>query len=89
VTSIPKYRDPLAQIIPLSITSLIRTPHGEVDFFSRESLDPQTSRKIARRLRAFERLLEGHCLEVTGVQLRDDLGTPSLLVLRSDWRETR
>jgi hypothetical protein len=75
---------PLAQIVPLEVRSTKEIVAGV-----RDSLDPQTSRKIARRLRAVERILDENRLSIDAVQLRDADGGRHALALRSDWRETR
>ncbi len=77
-------RVPLAQIVPLEVRSTKEIVAGV-----RDSLDPQTSRKIARRLRAVERILDENRLSIDAVQLRDADGGRHALALRSDWRETR
>ena len=75
---------PLAQIVPLEVRSTREIVAGV-----REQLDPKASRKIARRLRAVERLLGETGFTIDAVQLRDAEGGKHALALRFDWRETR
>jgi hypothetical protein len=77
-------RVPLAQIVPLEVRST-----KEIVARVRDNLDPQTSRKLARRLRAVERLLAENRLSIDAVQLRDAEGGRHALALRSDWRNVR
>ncbi len=75
---------PLAQIVPLEVRSTKEIVAGV-----RAQLDPQTSRRIARRLRAVETLLGGSGFSIDAVQLLDSEGGRHALALRSDWRKTR
>ena len=70
---------PLAQIVPLEVRSTKEIVAGV-----RDSLDPQTSRKIARRLRAVERILDENRLSIDAVQLRDADGGRHALALEGD-----
>lgn len=77
-------RAPLVRIVPLEALATKELVADACD-----PLDPPTCRKLARRLRALERLLLDHGLGIDVVQLRDAKGRAHVLALRSDWRDAR
>jgi hypothetical protein len=78
-------RTPLVQVLPLEAIWPVELLYR----LQEQQPDARTRRKIARRLRAVERLLGGNGFSIDAVQLHDAEGGRHALALRSDWRETR